>query len=69
MVEPFGPQREDERMGILAVTMAQPHLKKGKRIRVEDFFPDRTKILGRPSRKKQTWQEQMEILMPLVKDK
>lgn len=70
MIEPFGSQRDDERAGVLAVTFAQPHLKKGAKIAVKDFFPNRSQFFGGPSGvRKQSWQEQMEMLMPLVKDK
>lgn len=68
LLEPFGPKRDDERAGVLASVTIQPHLKKGKKIKPEDFFPDRTKIFGL-GKKKQSWKEQMKILMPLVKDK
>ena len=68
LIEPFGPRREDERAGVLASTTIQPHLKRGKKISGENFFPDRAKIFA-SRRKKQSWQEQLKILMPLVKDK
>lgn len=69
MLEPFGPRREDERFGILACQVIGPHLKKGKKVSINNFFPDRVELMGR-KRRKQSWQEQMKILMPLVnKDK
>lgn len=68
LIEPFGDVREDERAGVLASVTIQPHLKKGKKVKPGDFFPDRTKFFG-SIKKKQSWKEQMKILMPLVEGK
>lgn len=57
-IEPFGPRREDQRIGTLAATMANLHRDKKKRSKAYkwlDFFPE-------ASVKKQTWQDMLRIV-------
>jgi hypothetical protein len=56
LLEPFGPQREDQRAGTIASAVVNVHQKKGSRpLDWRDFFPPYV-------RKAQGWQEQLAIV-------
>lgn len=38
-LEPFGEDRADLRMGILACATLSPHVRKGKKLKPSDFIP------------------------------
>jgi hypothetical protein len=40
-IEPFGPEHEDWRAAMIAATVANAHLPKGKKARIADFMPKR----------------------------
>jgi len=60
-VEPFGPQQEEYRAGVLAACMVNPHRKRSKPIEPHEFFPS----LAPPEVKRQP-SERIEMLCRLL---